>query len=789
MHKMKYILFLILFFSLSGGLFGQLNLGNDTVLCEGESITLDATLSAVTNYLWSTGETSPQITVTQSGTYSVAVGSAANQNLILNGDFSNQGANWDFSGNFTEAYATELSYGGSNGSNSVAEIDAGDDNICGSADDMMLSQNISGLTVGQTYTLCFDYSIRTSGGPNPFEIELDIVGNTQYSITANNTSWDLQNICFDFVAMSASQLITLKPITTGAFGLGMVVDNFFLNGGFSNIINDEIIVTFIPVPTSNAGSDQTICLGDVVTLLGTGTGSNTFWNNGIINGIPFSPLASTIYTLTSSTNTCISSDQVTVTVITPNIVDAGPDQTICFGEQVTLSASGGSTYSWSGGVTNGIEFSPNTTTTYSVTGATVNSCQNTDEVTITVNPLPTITGIADMNICLGNSTVLDASGSATSYSWSGAITDGVSFIPLVTATYIVSALDANGCANSDQVLITVNDPSLSPGLDLGADEAICPGEVVQLNAAGVWTSFVWSNAFNSQSITVGDSGIFWCEVTNAVNCVFRDTLYVGLKESPQITILPFDTISCAPFLINFEALSNLPNTDLTWNFGDNSTAGIGNDVGHIYTKIGVFDVSLVATVVGYCSTEIFLEDVIHILPQPIALFTYNLTSSIEDKFSVQFTNNSLNYASLNWQFTSLDSSNLFEPNFDFNKIENPLITLTATNGYCSDIQNQTIVIPENLIYYVPNTFTPDGNKFNNVFKPIMTEGVSEEGYQLRIYDRWGELLFESNDFNVGWDGTYGTKIAKSDTYLWTIIFKENGTNDKKIITGHLNLIN
>lgn len=764
-------------------------LGNDLTLCEGETAILDASASGASVFLWSTGETIAQISVTTSGIYSVTTGTTGTVNLIMNGTFDNQGTNWSFLGNPTEAYASEVSYGGSNGSNAVAEVDAGDDGIAGTADDMLLSQNIIGLVPGQSYTLCFDYSIRTAGGPNPFSIELDLVGIAQHQIIATNTDWNLQNICFSFTAVATNQVIVLSPLDDSFGGLGMIVDNFVLNIEQGSQSSDEIEVTFISSPNVDAGSDIIICLGDAVTLQGSGNSTSYQWDNGVIDGLPFFPTLTSTYNVVGSIGNCSGSDQITVVVNILPTIDAGENQTICSGSQVILNGSGGNSYNWSGNVIDGVPFTPNSTTTYTLIGEDLNGCTNTDDVIITVNSLPTINPIEDLNICLGQSVTLNASGSGANYSWTGNIINGIEFTPLNTNSYIVTAEDLNGCENSEEVLITVNDPNNSPSLDLGEDVSICFGNFIQLTANGTWNNIIWSTFETNQSIMVGNTGLYWCEVVNSFNCVYRDTIIVQENQSPIITILPFDTISCYPFTVNFEASSSAPNTVFSWNFGDNSNFTSGNILSHTFTSSGVYDLTVNAIADGFCPLQIEIVEAVHVLPKPIASFSNQIISNTENGIDVQFYNNSINYTNLTWSFNQNNISILENPIFEYVNEKNPMATLHVTNGYCSDSITNKIEIPQNLIYYVPNTFTPDGNIFNNIFKPIFTEGFVENSYQLRIYNRWGEILFESNDLNVGWDGTYGSKIAKSDTYFWSIKFIESQGNSIQKIQGHITLLN
>ena len=170
----------------------------------------------------------------------------------------------------------------------------------------------------------------------------------------------------------------------------------------NNCVNtDQVDVTVNPLPTVDAGSDQTVCDGTQVTLSGSGAVSYT-WDNGVTDGLAFTPaLGTTTYTVTGTdANNCVNTDQVDVTVNPLPTVDAGSDQTVCDGTQVTLSGSGAVSYTWDNGVTDGLAFTPALgTTTYTVTGTDANNCSNTDQVDVTVNPLPAVDAGADQSVC------------------------------------------------------------------------------------------------------------------------------------------------------------------------------------------------------------------------------------------------------------------------------------------------------------------------------------------------------------------------------------------------------
>ena len=97
---------------------------------------------------------------------------------------------------------------------------------------------------------------------------------------------------------------------------------------------------------------------------------------------------------------------------------------------------------------------------------------------------------------------------------------------------------------------------------------------------------------------------------------------------------------------------------------------------------------------------------------------------------------------------------------------------------------------EDVLYFVPNSFTPDGDDYNQTFKPVFTTGFDPYAYGLYIFDRWGEMIFESHDASVGWSGTYGVgnEIVQDGTYVWVIEFKATQSGQRKKINGHVNVL-
>jgi len=158
---------------------------------------------------------------------------------------------------------------------------------------------------------------------------------------------------------------------------------------------------------------------------------------------------------------------------------------------------------------------------------------------------------------------------------------------------------------------------------------------------------------------------------------------------------------------------------------------------------------------------------------------------------ISFFNNTLGADTYLWDFGDGTQSTDFNTSHTFNTSENGgfVVTLYGYSEYgCVDSASIVIQVRKEILYYVPNTFTPDGDEFNQTFQPIFESGFDPHDWNMTIYNRWGEIIFESNNDEVGWDGTYNGKIVPQGTYTYKIEFGLDYTDAREIITGHVNLI-
>jgi hypothetical protein len=249
---------------------------------------------------------------------------------------------------------------------------------------------------------------------------------------------------------------TASSITVSNAGTYSVT---YSNGGACSATSTPVVVTVNSVPAAPAitpNGPTTFCAGGSVTLTSSQATGNS-WSTGVSSQSITAATTNTYVLTYTDGNGCVSpSSSILVTVQSAPNVSAGPDQTVCEGATVTLLGSGAASYSWTGGITNGVSFSVNNQATFEVTGTGSNGCTATDQVTVFVNSAPNVSAGPNLVVCNGESITLNGSGAAT-YDWDNGAVNGVAFVPVLgTTTYTVTGTNAAGCEAEDAMTVTVN---------------------------------------------------------------------------------------------------------------------------------------------------------------------------------------------------------------------------------------------------------------------------------------------------------------------------------------------
>ena len=258
------------------------------------------------------------------------------------------------------------------------------------------------------------------------------------------------------------------------------------------------------------------------------------------------------------------------------------------------------------------------------------------------------------------------------------------------------------------------------------------------------------------------------------NCI-SDTAYyyIEIIDAPVITVSDIPEF-CAGESVTISA--NGSNSYL-WSSGQSSaTITISPSQNTSLWLIGT---------TGNCSSDTLFID-LNPVPKPLAAFSPS-PSFGQVPLTVLFSNQSSNAESFEWNFGDGNSSSAESPEYTYSDTGSYTVQLTAFNslGCSNSISFSFIKVLEAFLIYVPNAFTPNGDALNAVFRPFMNTEVE---YTLRIYSRWGDLLFGMTGTDISWDGTFKGKILKEDVYVWQINLTDPVIQEKRVFRGRVMLM-
>lgn len=516
-------------------------------ICNGGSTTLTATGGGT--YLWSTGATTSQIIVspTQNTGYTVTVTSLQGctatafrlvtvtplPTVTVSGDdiiCRTESTTLTASGNFSYLWstgATTASITVSPTMNTTYIVTATDVNGCSATASRQ-------VTVNQLPVV-------------------SIIGDNKICVGSNTILTASSGTSYLWSNGQTTQSITVNPITNTTYTVTVTDAN-----GCRGTAN--ILVTVDPLPTITVIGDNNICRGESSVL--TASGAVTYlWSPGgqTTASITVSPVTTTTYTVTGTdANGCSSTGTRTVTVNPLPVASINGDLTICQGENTSLTASGGLTYTWSNGAnTATINVNPIVNTTYIVTVTDVNGCTASTSrlVTVSANPIAVISG--DINICRGESTILTASGGG-SYLWStNQTTPSITVSPLNDQTYTVTVTSVNACTDSASATVTVESDTLvcttqDITVYLGPDGSVTiDPEDISTGTGGSCVNLIAE--VDPSEFFCNDAGMTIEVTLTVINTISDDTLTCPANVTildtlpPTITCPPNVTTNCADF--------------------------------------------------------------------------------------------------------------------------------------------------------------------------------------------------------------------------------------------------
>ncbi|MFN4234250.1 MAG: gliding motility-associated C-terminal domain-containing protein [Bacteroidia bacterium] len=580
--------------------------------------------------------------------------------------------------------------------------------------------------------------------------------------------------------------------------------------GCTNTANVTVTVNAVPTITITP-SNPTICSGASTNLVASGA-SNYVWspatglNTTTSASVTASPSNTTVYQVIGSTaQGCADTASVTLTVNPSPVVTVTPNNpTICLGNSTVLNFGGAITYTvspltgLSGFTGTSVNASPQTTTTYTITGTDANGCVNTATATVTILNLPNIAiNPPNPQICINGNIDITAVGADT-YTWSPAIglssTTGatVNASPLNSTTYTITGTDLFGCVNTFTFNLNVNP---LPIIQVNPSVAYtCPGDFVSLVAGGA-VNYVWSPAtglnqtLGPQVLSNPPSPITYTVVgTDANGCVDSTTVSVDFYDVPTASFTVDKTESCPPLEVNLTSTSST-------NFACNWTLGDGNfstdcNLSYSYSAPGEYSVFLMVTDSNGCrhtSPPQLLT--VYALPEAQFNITPQTTTIVSPTVFLDGLFSSENTTSWSWLINNSDSLIGAQVNYTFQDTGLFPITLYVTNSLgCMDSVTYYAKVLDDFTFFIPNAFTVNNDGLNETFGP---KGIgispSTEDYEFMIFNRWGEKIFETNDFNQHWDGKKNGALCEAGVYTYKIRLV-NIYRQPKVYYGHFTLI-
>ena len=651
---------------------------------------------------------------------------------------------------------------------------------------------------------------------------------TQFTDNTTNTSGTLTSRSWDFGDGSPLNT-TVNPshtyINGGLYNVKLIENN---SVGCSDTITKSVQVYYNPTA---AFTHSDVCLGDIMVFTNTSSinNSTTIASNlwGFGDGSPTSNLQSpthsyiagtfSVLLLTTSADGCVDTASASV-----NTFDA-PQSSFTFSNtclfdsakftNTSVSPVMGNTASWSWDFGDG---SPLNTTVWSlshiystpgnyevvlITHSSNLGCPDTLKDSITVYPMP-VADFSFINVCLNevmNFTDLSivSSGSIISRSWNFGDSTALSTIqdPGHTyanpGTYPVTLIVTTD--NSCKDTITKNVVVHPLPVALFSSVNVCDGTTVQFSnlstiaSTDTIQSWKWNFGDNSPNSTTTNTSHLYAAagpysvqllIVTTFGCPDSITKTSIVNPNPVVLFSASDTAGCGPLCVDFLNSSSIAtgsNAASLWTFGDGSPTSNSQNPNHCFVNDSVyspnsFSVNLKVTSDSGCVSTLTKNNYITVYANPNAAFTaIPKTTTIIDPI-ISVTDFSIGADSWNWNYGdgSVPLTTSLQAPYTYADTGIYIITLITSTQYgCADTAYETIIIDPEFAFYIPNAFSPDGDGLNDNF---IGKGVFIKEFKMSIFDRWGNLIFYSNDKNKPWDGkaNHGSEIALRDVYVYSI---------------------
>lgn len=394
------------------------------------------------------------------------------------------------------------------------------------------------------------------------------------------------------------------------------------------------------------------------------------------------------------------------------------------------------------------------------------------------------------SLCNHNA-VLDVSPVLTGGTWQW-YQDGVAIVGQTDPTLNISTLNLNGgnytvtfngaagCASDSLNVADIQPISIAVNSD-----TICEGSSTLLNVTGIADSCTWSPAAGLSST----SG-FSVQASPAETTSYTVTAWVNgcsatavatVTVTPEIILDVMDGTTCAGGSATLTATGA---SSYTWS----PVAGLNTTTGSsVIATVNTTTSYLVTGFSGDCSATAYATVTIeNNIPMSVSASPNPVTA---DNPLVSFQGEPSG-EQLSWNFgdnTSGTGPHVTHQYLGVGETYEVWMVVTTAEG-CIDSMSVTVIVKSGLIFYVPNAFTPDGDEHNNLFLPVFSSGFDPFDYELTIYNRWGEIVFLTNNVSEGWDASYNGRYVPDGEYTWKIFVKSDETSERGQFDGHVNVL-
>jgi gliding motility-associated-like protein len=720
---------------------GNLVMDSSNVSCFGIS---NGTATANVNggqapftYLWSNGAVTSIITGLQPGTYSVTITTA-------------------------DGCTASSSVSISEPPSPLTIVSSSTNNICNGSATGSAIVLASGGTGAYTYTWSMGGSYN---GPTASNLSAGV-----YSVTVSD-----DNSC----TASANFTITEPPaLITNA----MIVHNVSCNG-----------------------------LNNGVATVGAsgGTGVYTYmWNSNPVQYVQTaSGLTPGNYHVTvTDANNCISVSGLTITEPAPLVLATAAFPVTCHGGcdgQTVVIPSGGSpgySYQWLPNGGTGASATGLCPGTYSISVFDDNGCNAITMLSVT-QPAPiTLAASGSTTICLGQNTNISASANggtgAYIYQWAGVGNGAVQTVsPHTSTTYSVTVNDANGCSGPTSTVSIQVTSLTAANLLVSPPAVICVGSNASVSSSVIgntgpvtinWNAGLGNgNGPFTVSPTVNTTYIV--TVTDACGTFVTGSVPVIVNPLPQVALTPQSLSACNEATLHFTENTGTNNgSNFYWDFGD-GYASAHTMPSHTYISSGMFTVTLTVTSLSGCKNSASAICNVTVYKPSVADFSAEAIDGTTLSPTYRFNNLSLNAVSYAWTFGDGSGSTASSPQHTYTSKGEYMITLiTESNGGCMDTLQKRVEIKPVFTIYIPNAFTPDGDNTNDFFT---AKGEEITEFNMMIFNRWGEMIFQTNDIQKGWDGSAknSSSVAQDGVYVYKIMVRDYEAASHNF-TGHVTLL-